>query len=292
MLSQEELAALDHLIWLRSGQRAAAAIHCNQSTVSRRITRATALFGLTLEREAGEWQEVGPQLLLALEREVHQLARFLGEQPLRLEVAPYLAHLLAAPPPPGWVCGPMDHVGILRPLDLLRSRVIDAWLCDVGQDLHQLGEAAADLEVIPLFHFPVLLAALPSHPLVGCGRLGVEDLRRFPLPALSPHAFPWAAPSLRAQGLGEEGRWPSHYTPADWEGLCADGASLSYATPFSRSLHPQLELLEAPPLLVNTGALVCRAELAGQGAIQALHAMVCARLRRLLPLLSQVEMRA
>lgn len=48
-----ELAALDLLLWQRTRQRAAAALGCNQSTVSRRLASTIETFGLRLSRSQG-----------------------------------------------------------------------------------------------------------------------------------------------------------------------------------------------------------------------------------------------
>lgn len=289
MVSQEELSALDHLMWLRSGQKAAMASHCNQSTISRRISRATQAFGIELVREAAEWQELGDHLLLGLEREVHQLARFLGELPLRLEIGPTFAPLMAAPPPPGWICGTLDHLGVNRPLELLRGRIIDAWLTDAGRDVAQACDGATDLLILPLFTYPVRVAAATGHPLVGTDCLSSDDVRRFPLPGFSSRCYPWVGRVLPELGLGQVPKRIPVFDPADWQGLTADGITLSYSTPFCRIRKLPVMELTLPPLFTNIGALVVRADLTGHGALHELHAMLCARLMRLLPQLAGVK---
>ncbi|MEB3265768.1 MAG: LysR substrate-binding domain-containing protein [Cyanobacteriota bacterium] len=276
-------------MWLRSGQRAATLNHCNQSTISRRLTRATQVFGVQLVREGAEWQAVGGDLLLGLEREVHQLARFLGELPLRLEIGPTLAPLMASPLPPGWICGALDHLGVNRPLDLLRSRIIDAWITDAGRDLQALGDGCDDLVVLPLLRYPVHLAVAPHHPLAGVGSVTMADLRRFPLPGFSSRCYPWVGPVLEQLGLGSSQRQIPVYDPADWQGLSADGVTLAYFSPFCRSRPAPLVPLDHPPLFTNLGALVCRADLTSQAALHELHALLCCRMQRLLPQLPGVQ---
>jgi DNA-binding transcriptional LysR family regulator len=289
MVSQEELAALDHLMWLRSGHRAAAANHCNQSTISRRLSRATQIFGVELVREGAEWQAVGAQMLLTLEREVHQLARFLGELPLRLEIGPTLAPLMASPPPPGWTCGALDHLGVNRPLELLRSRIIDAWLTDAGRDLQVLCDGDDDLVILPLLRYPVHVAAAPHHPLASAGAVSQDDVRRFPLPGFSSRCYPWVGSVLPSLGLGQGQRRMPIYDPADWEGLSADGATLAFHTPFCPPSPWPLAPLDHPALFTNVGALVCRADLTAQGALHELHNLLCARLQRFMPQLPGVR---
>jgi len=135
MVSLEELAALDLQIWLRTGPQAAQALGCNQSTISRRVERTLGVFRLKLHRRGGEWHLRGHLQLLRMQRELHQCARFLGQEPLRLEISPLTVPLLVQPPLPGWLLGRGDRLSLLRPLQLLRERILDAWLIDNSVDL-------------------------------------------------------------------------------------------------------------------------------------------------------------
>jgi hypothetical protein len=167
MVSLEELAALDLQIWLRTGPQAARAVGCNQSTISRRVERTLGVFRLKLHRCGGEWHLRGHLQLLRMQRELHQCARFLGQEPLRLEISPLMVPLLAQPPLPGWRLGRGDMLGLLRPLQLLRERILDAWLIDNSVDL----PAPEDPEFLrfDLARYPLWLAAvdglgLANHP--------------------------------------------------------------------------------------------------------------------------------
>ena len=80
MISLDCLAALDHLIWLRTGQRAAAALSCAQPTVSRNSRKCLEVFGLELARSRGEWRLIGDTGLINLERRVHQQWRWSRDQ--------------------------------------------------------------------------------------------------------------------------------------------------------------------------------------------------------------------
>ena len=55
VVSVEVLAALDSLLWLRTGDCAAAHLRCFQSTVSRHSRRCLQVFDLGMEKRAGEW---------------------------------------------------------------------------------------------------------------------------------------------------------------------------------------------------------------------------------------------
>jgi len=97
LLHIEELDALDLLIWHRKGVRAAGLLHCNQSTISRRAQHCLQTLNLRLVRLNGE--------------------------------------AFAQPMPKGWLPGVFDHVAMARPLQLLRDRVIDAWIASYQPDL-------------------------------------------------------------------------------------------------------------------------------------------------------------
>jgi hypothetical protein len=50
MVGVEELASLDFVLWRRTGKRAARALGCNQSTISRRLGRCLEMFQLKMRR--------------------------------------------------------------------------------------------------------------------------------------------------------------------------------------------------------------------------------------------------
>ncbi|MFM7314024.1 MAG: hypothetical protein ACKO0M_12805 [Cyanobium sp.] len=131
MISLEKLAALDLCLWLRSGEQAAQRLGITQPNVSRRLRQALACFELRLVNPEREWQLIGSAAdleILLLERHVHQSARWHGLAPLRIEGTYWSGPLLLTPEPEGWLGGRHDIVGVERPLQWLRDRVIDAWL--------------------------------------------------------------------------------------------------------------------------------------------------------------------
>lgn len=166
MVTLDELAALDAVLWQRNGKLASQALRCNQSTVSRRLTRTLDSFQLTMTRRHGEWQVLGNPLLLQMERELHQLCRLLGSHPLRLEFSPYCGPMLARCLSKDWVVGTMDHLGQARPLALLEERVIDAYLTESSLDLPAPEDPT--WTVIPLWRLPRGPGG-PSRPSPGGG---------------------------------------------------------------------------------------------------------------------------
>jgi len=250
MVDREDLEALDFLLWHRTGQLAAAALGCHQATVSRRLARCRSSFGLELWREQGEWR-CDPNSLLELERHLHQLGRFLGDRCLRIEAFPIGSRALLLPLPQGWVHGPLDHVGVRRPLQLLRERVIDAWLCDADADLP--AASCQELAVLPLWSAPVQLVADPRHPLAGERGLSQADLLRFPSLDLPAEDFDRSRHLFNAQGFGHQPTILRRYDIASWEGLTQDRVTLACSTPLNHLQTPELALLDAPPPFWNGG---------------------------------------
>jgi hypothetical protein len=52
--SGEDLIALDYLAWMGSGVKAAKAMECDQSTISRKSLDNCKFFGIKLQKEKGE----------------------------------------------------------------------------------------------------------------------------------------------------------------------------------------------------------------------------------------------
>lgn len=276
MVDREDLEALDFLLWHRTGELAAEALGCHQGTVSRRLARCREVFGLSLRRERGEWC-CEPNALLDLERHVHQLGRFLGQRPLRLEGFPIGSAPLLRPLPEGWLLGGCDHLGVDRPLQLLRERVIDAWICDAAQDVP--AEALQELAVLPLWRAPVQLAAAAGHPLAGEQGLGLEDLLRFPSLDLPEPGYRRSRGRFRAQGFGDQPNAMRRFDISSWEGQTAGQVTLVCTTSLNSLALPAQVVLDTPPLFWNGGSLLTLLDQADQPAIVALEAFLRQRLR-------------
>jgi hypothetical protein len=126
VISVECLAALDHLIWLRTGQRAAEALDCVQPTISRNSRKCLEVFDLQLERLQGEWRLLSDTRLLNLERMVHQQLHWTRDHTLRLEAQHWSAPGLDGIELPGWWRGNFNQLEYKQPLELLQQGVIDA----------------------------------------------------------------------------------------------------------------------------------------------------------------------
>lgn len=276
MVHPEELAALDLQIWLRTGQNAAHWLGCNQSTVSRRVESCRRCFGLRLCRVDGEWQLRGNTLLLEMERRIHQLHRFQRGENLRLEMSPWLGLLLGTPSPPGWITGTFDHLGIRRPLQLLRERVIDAWFCDCRQELPD--RADPDWTVLDLGCLPLQLMADQGHPLAGERGLRREDLTGFPSLALPEGLYPRTAARLMALGLWSAPSASDRYDPQVWAARTADRMTLSYGNDFGRLMIPHSVRLDWDLGWLCRVALVAHGDLEGHGALRELAFLLRRRL--------------
>lgn len=131
MVSQEDLEALDLLIWLSNGNEVANKIHCNQSTISRRYTYVCKKFKIKFERSRGKISIKPSPLdhLLKLERQVHQGLRLHESCRLRIDLSEldneteeWNAKLTAK----GWIIGKYKEPNIDRLETLLNERIIDA----------------------------------------------------------------------------------------------------------------------------------------------------------------------
>jgi DNA-binding transcriptional LysR family regulator len=275
MVTGEDLSCFDLLQWLRNGSLVADRLGCSQSTVSRRVAHVSQTFGLRFRRVAGEWQLQGNDLLLAMERGVHQVYRLMAGAPLRLECTAWDVQALALPLPPGWMGGVFDHMTMARPLQLLRERVIDAWINNCWPDLPQPDDP--DLQVFELSRFPVWLMAAADHPLAHVRGLGPGDLERFPSMALPEGELPTFERVLREQGLWNTALRMRRYSPEDWQERCADQVTMSFGNCVSTGLMPHLVTLDRDLNLISGQALVVRRDVAEQGAIQQLLELLRSR---------------
>jgi DNA-binding transcriptional LysR family regulator len=210
----EVLAALDALLWLRTGERAAAYLQCTQSTVSRHSRRCLKLFGLAMEKRSGEWCLQGDQALIDLERAVHQLLLWRQGHGLRLDSQHWCSHLLVAQLPDAWRCGNTNYFECRRPRERLLHGVIDAWLCS-APDLPD----HPDLQAIQLTAMPLHLMVKHGHPLLERGdQLAFADLDDYPVLPLPAGAFPKAQRILEDHNLWSCSERNRRFQQASWFG--------------------------------------------------------------------------
>jgi DNA-binding transcriptional LysR family regulator len=287
MVDVDELASLDCVLWQRTGKQAARALDCNQSTISRRLGRCLEVFDLKMRRIRNEW-DTPLSALLQMERELHQHGRLLGHRPLRLEACPLTGPLLAHPLPQGWIGGVYDHIGVQRPMQLLRDRVIDAWICDAVDDLPPPA-GRPDLAVHPLWRIPVALHAAPTHPLAHERGLTTDDLRSFPCLDIPAGSFERSRSLLHGLGLDHRPTKLVPYIQTDWEARAQDGFTLLCFTSLHRLASPDLVPLDAPEAFSNGGALVCHRDLADHPPIQMLLDTLKGRLAQTAAAITDLE---
>lgn len=202
MVELDCLAAFDCLQWLRTGDRAAQLLGCNQSTVSRATRKCEEAFLVRISKREAEWQIVGDASLLNAERVVHQAYRWGRGLPLRLESQHWLQPSYGELDLPGWQKGNFNYLEYERPLQLLRDRVIDAWLCS-APDRPQ----ADDLACIELCTMPAWLVVRSEHPLLRAGApVTVEAARQYPVALFPKGAFPVFEQRLAALGFHSDYR--------------------------------------------------------------------------------------
>ena len=276
VVSVEVLAALDSLLWLRTGDRAAAHLRCFQSTVSRHSRRCLQVFDLGMEKRAGEWWLKGDQTLINLERGVHQLLRWRQGHGLRLDSQHWCGHLLATELPGAWTCGNTNYFECERLQEVLLCGVIDAWLCS-APDIPD----HPDLHIIQLTAMRLGLLVRPGHPLLERGdQLVFADLADYPVLPLPDGAFPRAQRILEELGLWSSPERDRRFQQAAWFGrVPVEELMISFGTPLQQVagfLDGCVPLPLPLPLLVGE-ALVLKREF---GASTHLHSLLAALLAR------------
>lgn len=236
MVELHLLEALDALLWLRSGDQVIQCYGVSAASTSRYHRKCLQRFGLAMERWNGEWELVGDQSLLLRERQVHQLARWRGWRPLRLEASYWLGPTLREPALDGWLLGLANIVGVPRNLQLLQERIVDAW---VGSFPDCPGADHPALVTIPLTRMPVAFVVGEGHPLLRRARVTTADVAAFPTLALPEQAYPRVEQALKSLGLWNEDVPMTRYRRELWEGRAERELVVGYGTSFSLAVSGQ-----------------------------------------------------
>ena len=230
MVGLDILEALDGIQWLRTGEQVSRRFGISQPTVTRYCSKALKAFNLSMERRDGEWELLGDPTILRLERRVHQLARFQGFRPLRLEATYWSAATYCDEPPAGWLLGQSDIVGVPRNQLLLEERIVDAWITG----LPDLPTAATpELSAVVLTRMPVFFTCSPDHPILEKPRLTLDDIAAYPTLALPSGSYPRVEAALKALGLWNDGVRMTRYRRDRWEGRSEEELVIGYGTPLS-----------------------------------------------------------
>ncbi|MEY4358627.1 MAG: hypothetical protein RLZZ631_113 [Cyanobacteriota bacterium] len=288
MVEQDTLAALDGLLWLRTGDAVAERLAISQSSVSRQANQCLRLFGIKGRKLDGEWDLIGDEPLLAAEREVHQIARWRGQRPLRLEGTYWSGPLLCTPVPKGWILGLCNIVGVQRNWELLRERIVDVWLSALP-DLPP--DDDPELTSITLSHMPVHCLVGDGHPLLKRPDLTFDDLQPFPSLALPKGSYPLVEAALRGVGLWNSPVRMRRYQQQLWEGKTEQELTIGYGTALSLELvGPAMRRLPLQLPIQSGEALVVRRDFAETAQFQQLARTLHQRLGQLAERLPEIQL--
>jgi hypothetical protein len=288
VVEQDVLAALDGLLWLRTGEAVAERLGISQPSVSRLARRCLRLFGIKGHKLDGEWDLIGDEPLLAAERRVHQIARWKGHRPLRLEATYWSGPLLCTPVPQGWTLGLCNIVGVPRNLELLRERIVDVWLAGLP-DLPEPDDP--DLTSLTLSQMPVHCLVGEGHPLLNRPSLCFDDLAAFPSLALPADTYPMVERALRQLGLWSSPVRMKRYQRQLWEGKTEQELIIGYGTALSLQLSgPAMHRLPLQLPIQSGEALVVRREFAHTPEFQLLTRTLHSRLSHLASGLPEIQM--
>lgn len=277
MVNLDHLAALDLLLWLGTTERAATLACTSQSTISRRSRIALQAFDLRLGRNSdGLWPQ-GDTSLLALERQVHQRARFQGRQLLRLQVPQWSRDGVLRHLPQGWCTNPaLPGLVCDDPVALLRARVIDACLLTPTQ----VPAAADDLLLLDVLRRPIELAVLDA---------AAGEPSRSPAGGLHLDLLPFLPRSCRVRSQEWFAALSVSVSEAVWSrapessSQARDGMRVAFLTPEMRALEDRpWTVVDAMPPYPYVERLAVLADNAGVPALQQLQE----RLLRLVALLA------
>ncbi len=234
VISVDGLAALDHLIWLRTGQRAAEALACAQPTVSRNSRKCLEVFELELERSRGEWRLVGDTQLINLERLVHQKQRWKRNLTLRLEAQHWSAPGLSGIELPNWQRGNFNQLDYEQPLALLEDGVIDAWICSAPDAPVRPGLTALRLTTMPMH-----LMVPRGHPLADrSGAITWDEFLPYPVLPLPSGSFPIFEAVLQRCNLLPCPERTQAIKASTWYGKTPTEAMLiAYSSPLTLQLY-------------------------------------------------------
>ena len=204
-----------------------------------------------------------------MERNIHQIYRLSNnEEKLRLEATFWSGPTLATPVPEGWINGVWDHVGMTRPLHLIREGIIDAWISSYQPDLPEPDNP--DFAIIDLCKTPVKLVANEYHPLAKKKDICKQDLESFPALSLPTGWFPRTEAKLRSHGLWSTEARMKRYKKERWEGKTEDQLTLSYATCLGLEAMKNLSVLNYDLNLTSGESLIVKKSLINSEKIYSL----------------------
>jgi len=276
LVNLDLLTSLDGLLWLQSGKQVGERFRQHQTTVSRNQKKCAQAFGFSIRKQKGFWAIDGDTSLLRLEREVHQLARFMGQASLRLEANGWLDGALCTPKPEGWIVGSGKPLGIARGLQLVEERIVDALLCPLADQPkdHPL------LSTQPLCAMPLRPMVKPGHPLLQLSTISLDQVKAYPWQAIKRGAYPNTQLQLEAEELWPPSRRSQKLDEQLWRGSSENDVLIHIGSALSHSPdQPGLIPLPLSHAAWSGIALVMRHEHADRPAIEGLKEELCRRLQ-------------
>ena len=270
-VSTRELDCLDALIWFGTGEVASEKLCTSQSSISRTARKVAKTFHLDLIKGQGEWTLIGDQTCLNMERRLHQQMRLDAGEPLRIEAQFFYAKAFAGIIQNKHLQGTCNRVEIAKPMDLLRTHVVDVWIAGYP-DLPSPDDP--DLTCTYLTRHPLHLAVRTDHPLLKLGgAVTLDDVRQYPCIALRDGAFPATQRHLQSLGLWNTQVPERRFNREGWMDHAAEQPSVSLASVFSIGLYKEPMVFLPIDLGWSTGqTFVVRREHEHHPRIQALLA--------------------
>lgn len=241
---------------------------------------------MSLVRRDSEWSIEGDSTLLNLERYVHQVSRWRGNKPLRLEAQHWSAPLLCTPTPSGWIAGNFNYLEHERPLHLLKERIIDAWVASYPDALN---DDDPDFAIIRLSRMPLQMVVKEGHPLLELGsQITFDDIARFPSLPLPSGSFPRIQKVLKEIGLWKNSSVPTEF---NWRGRSdIEDLMVGFSTLLTLPMYGDSYKVLPLQVPVEVGdALVVAREWADSTQIRTLVSLLQSRIESLATALSGVE---
>jgi DNA-binding transcriptional LysR family regulator len=251
-----DLDILDRLELSNSTVSAAEALKISQSSCSRRYRSFSDLFDLGFDRVDGRYKATRNQDVLLSLRQAAQKSR-VRQNHYRYAFGWQLGELKPTTTEGlGIADVPVTTMSSWTILSLLENRLIDYWIGGlmeytgiIQKPLDQLGgeviPLSQSLRAVPLCWWEMELVAHKNHPLRKTKELSKEQLMGYPSPAVDMGMAPTLMRLLQQKGLATMGSGLTEHDWSKWQGLAADGTSLSYAGPQDRE---KLEALAVSPL--------------------------------------------
>ena len=264
--SDEDLIALDYLIWMGNGVKAAKAMRCDQSTISRKSLDSCKFFDIKLQKEKGEWNILGNEKLVNKQRELHQIYRLNCYAPKRLSLPVNFRGITSKYLVDGWH-GYIDKIlDPLRKLELLRQSVIDAVLCTDADEI-----PATAIDAFHSIHIDTQALQLISNKSLISGRNG-RDISFNTLPVLVPgnNFWPLRTSHLRAAGNKLKSVTAQRYNEKSWTESINSNSAFYLGSKYDLNINPSWSFIGLPYTYTSQIMLITKQQLAGHEAIKAL----------------------